>query len=121
MSSIAVPTALSKFNLLYLTSGYVGDEVRPVYAVRPGATGNISLKTDEDSNQYVAWHHRQAGPYNPSPLVYGDYYYTLLDRGFFTCHDARTGKEVYGKQRIDAASTAFTASPWAYDGTIFAL
>jgi outer membrane protein assembly factor BamB len=121
MSSIAIPTPFSKFNLLYLTSGYVGDEVRPVYAVRPGASGNISLKKNEDSNQYVVWHHPQAGPYNPSPLVYGDYYYTLLDRGFFTCHDARTGKEVYGKQRIDTASTAFTASPWAYDGKIFAL
>jgi outer membrane protein assembly factor BamB len=121
MSSIAIPTPFSKFGLLYLASGYVGDDVRPVYAVRPGASGDISLKKDESSNQYVAWYHRQAGPYNPSPLVYGDYYYTLLDRGFLTCHDARTGKEVYGKQRIDAAATAFSASPWAYDGKIFAL
>ncbi len=121
MSSIAIPTPFSKLGLLYLASGYVGDDVRPVYAVRPGASGDISLKEDETSNQYVAWYLRQAGPYNPSPLVYGDYYYTLLDRGFFTCHDARTGKEVYGKQRIDPTGTAFTASPWAYDGKIFAL
>jgi outer membrane protein assembly factor BamB len=69
----------------------------------------------------VAWHLPQAGPYNPSPLVYGDHYYTLLDRGFLTCHDARTGREIYGKQRIDPATTAFTASPWAYNGKIFAL
>ena len=44
-----------------------------------------------------------------------------LDRGFFTCHDARTGKEIYGKQRIDPAAAAFTASPWASAGKIFAL
>jgi outer membrane protein assembly factor BamB len=62
-----------------------------------------------------------AGPYNPSPLVYGDYYYTLLDRGFLTCHEARTGAEIYGKQRIDPAAGAFTSSPWAYNGKIFAL
>lgn len=121
MSSIVIPTPFSKSGLLYVTSGYIGDEVRPVYAVQPGASGDISLKASESSNRFVAWSQPQAGPYNPSPIVYGDYYYTLLDRGFLTAHDARTGKEVYGKQRIDPAATAFTASLWAYNGKIFAL
>jgi len=53
--------------------------------------------------------------------VYGDYYYTLFDRGFFTCHDAKTGREVYGRQRIATDASGFTASPWAYNGRIFAL
>jgi outer membrane protein assembly factor BamB len=121
MSTIAIPTPFARHGLLYVASGYVGDQVRPVWAIRPGASGDISLKGDETSNQFVAWYQKQAGPYNPSPLVYGDYYYTLLDRGFFTCHDARTGKEIYGKQRIDPAAAAFTASPWAYNGKLFAL
>lgn len=123
MSSIAIPTPFSKFDLLYISSGYVGDQHRPVYAVRPGATGDISLKEGETGNQYIAWYLPQGGPYNPSPIIYGDYYYTLYDRGFFTCHDAKTGKEVYGKQRIDAdvAANAFTSSPWAYNGKLFAL
>ena len=121
MSSIAIPTPFSKFGLVYIASGYVGDQHRPVYAIRPGATGNISLAQGETSNKYVAWYHPQAGPYNPSPLIYGDHYYTLLDRGFFTCHDARTGKEIYGKQRMEAGAGAFTASPWAYNGKIFCL
>jgi outer membrane protein assembly factor BamB len=121
MSSIAIPTPLAKSNLLYVTSGYVGDQHRPVYAIRPGATGDISLKQGETSNAYIAWYLPQAGPYNPSPIVYGDYYYTLLDRGFFTCHDAKTGKEIYGKQRIEAGAGAFTSSPWAYNGKIFCL
>ncbi len=123
MSSIAIPTPFSKFDLLYIASGYVGDQHRPVYAIRPGATGDISLKQGETSNQYIAWYQPQAGPYNPSPIIYGDYYYTLYDRGFLTCHDAKTGKEVYGKQRLDAevAANAFTSSPWAYNGKLFAL
>ena len=37
-----------------------------------------------------------------------------------TAHDARTGAEVYGRTRIDVGH-AFTASPWAYNGKIFAL
>jgi len=121
MSSIAIPTPFSSLGLLYLASGYVGDQKRPVFAVRAGASGDITLKEGEQSNQFVAWSLPQGGPYNPSPLVYGNYYYTLLDRGFFTCHDARTGKEVYGKQRIDPAAGAFTASPWAYQDKIFCL
>ena len=121
MSSIAIPTPFSKFGLLYIASGYIGDPLRPVYAIRPGATGNISLKQGERSNQHVAWSNPQAGPYNPSPLIYGDIYYTLYDRGFLTAHEAKTGKEVYGKQRIDPATTAFTSSPWAYNGKIFCL
>ena len=31
------------------------------------------------------------GTYNTSALVYRGHYYTLLDRGFLLCHDARTG------------------------------
>ncbi len=121
MSSIVIPTPFSSLDLLFLSSGYVGDAVRPVFAVHSGASGDISLKPDTNSSPEVAWYLPQAGPYNTSPLVYGDHYYTLLDRGFLTCHDARTGREIYGKQRIDPAAAAFTASPWAYNGKIFAL
>ncbi|MFN7926140.1 MAG: PQQ-binding-like beta-propeller repeat protein [Bryobacteraceae bacterium] len=121
MSSITIPTPFARHGLLYIASGYVGDQVRPVFAIRPGAKGDISLKAGETANEFIAWHLPQGGPYNPSPLVYGDHYYTLYDRGFFTCHDARTGKEVYGRVRIDPAAAAFTASPWAYGGKVFAL
>jgi outer membrane protein assembly factor BamB len=113
MSSITIPTPFSKFGLLFVSSGYVGDELRPVYAIRPGASG--------DGTSHIAWQQRQAGPYNASPIVYGDLYYTLHDRGFFTAHDAKTGEMVYDKQRIDPVAGAFTASPWAYNGMVFCL
>lgn len=121
MSSIAIPTPFAAHGLLYVTSGYVGDETRPVFAIRPGAEGDISLKDGETSNEAIAWSLPQGGPYNPSPVVYGDLYYTLYDRGFLTCHDAKTGQEVYGKQRLDRETQAFTASPWAYNGKVFCL
>jgi outer membrane protein assembly factor BamB len=121
MSSIVIPTPFSSHDLLFVTSGYVGDETRPVFAIRPGASGDISLKSGETSNAHIAWFWPQAGPYNPSPLVYGDYYYTLFDRGFLTCHEAETGKLVYDKQRFEVGASAFTASPWAYNGKLFCL
>jgi outer membrane protein assembly factor BamB len=120
MSQLVIPTPLTGHGLLYVTSGYVLDKIRPLYAVKPGASGDISLKPDENSNSYVAWHHKLAGSYNPSPILYGDYLYVLYDRGLLGCFDARTGKEIY-KERIAPGANAFTVSPWAYDGKIFCL
>ncbi len=120
MSINTTPTPFAAGGLLYVSSGYAGDNFRPVYAFRPGAAGDISLKPGETSNQYVAWFQQSAAGYMPSALVYGDYLYTLYSQGFLTCHDARTGKQVYGRQRIASDAGAFTASPWAYNGMIFA-
>lgn len=121
MSSIVIPTPLAEHGLLYVTSGYVGDKKRPIFAIRPGAQGDITLGDNETSNQYVAWCQKQGGPYNPSPIVYGDHLYVLYDRGFLSCYEARTGKEVYSRQQIAAGATAFTTSPWANDGKLFCL
>mgnify|MGYP001318328615 FL=1 len=120
MSSITIATPFSRFGFLYLGSGYIGDQQRPVFAIKPGASGDISVPEDGSLDESIAWYLPQAASYNPSPIIYGDHYYTLLDRGFFTCHNARTGEEVYGRQRI-RPGVAFTASPWAYRNHIFAL
>jgi outer membrane protein assembly factor BamB len=122
MTFLTAPSPFVSHGLVYFSSGYPGETPRPVYAVRAGASGDISLKPGETENKYVAWFQPTLGTYQTSALVYGDYYYTLLDRGFFLCHDARTGKQIYGRQRISQeASTTFTASPWAYNGKIFLL
>ena len=78
---------------------------------RPGETSNAS----------ISWSNPALGAYNPSGLVHGDFYYSLLDRGLLICHDAKTGKEVYSRQRITEEAASFTASPWAYNGRIFAM
>ena len=120
-SSITIATPYAKFGLLYVTSGYVGDPKKPMFAIRPGAKGDISLESDQDTNEYVAWCQRRAGPYNPSTIVYDDLMYVLLDRGLVGCYEAKTGKLVYGPERIVARGGVFTSSPWAYNGKVFFL
>ena len=120
MSSIVIPTPTVAHGLLYIESGYLGDFHRPVYAIRPGARGDITLTEGASSNDHIAWSLDQGGSYHPSPVIYRGQYYTLLDRGMMTSHDAETGEEVYGRQRI-VVGEGFTASPWAYNGKIFAL
>ena len=120
-SSITIATPYAKFGLLYITSGYVGDRKKPIFAIRPGAKGDISLESDQDSNAHIAWCQRRSGPYNPSTIIYGDLLYVLLDRGLVSCFEAKTGKAIYGPERVVPRGGAFTSSPWAYNGKIFFL
>lgn len=119
-SSITIATPYSAHGLLFVTSGYVGDSKRPVFAIRPGATGDISLVGDSTSNDSIAWSHRQAAPYNPSTIVYRDQLYVLHDRSMLASYDARTGEVIYEKKRLSGGKS-FTSSPWAYNDRIFCL
>ena len=119
-SSITIATPYSAHGLLYVTSGYVLDAKKPIFAIRPGASGDISLKEGETSGPFVEWCQRQSAPYNPSTIVYGDQLYVLYDQGMLASFDAKTGTAIYDKKRI-SGGRAFTTSPWAYDGKIFCM
>jgi outer membrane protein assembly factor BamB len=121
MTSIHAVTPFASHGLLFVSSGYFPDPVRPTYAIRPGAAGDISLKPETRTNEFIVWSHPTLAPAYPSPLVVGDQYYTLMDRGFLTSNDVRTGREIYGRQRIAPDSGTFSASPWSYNGKIFAI
>ena len=120
MSNLTIPSPFAVDGLLYITSGYFQDQKRPVFAIKPGAEGDISLDDGETSNQYIQWSLEKMGPYNTSPIVYGGYYYTLLDRGMLTCHDAKTGELVFDRTRFPSGAS-FTSSPWAYNGKLYYL
>ncbi len=121
-SSITIPTPFAANGLLYVASGYFGDALKPLYAIRPGASGDLTPGRDDASGPHIAWLDRKAAPYNPSPLVYRDRLYVLLDQGFLACYDAATGREIHGKERLNSNGIAnFTASPWASNGHVFCL
>jgi outer membrane protein assembly factor BamB len=120
MSSIAIPTPFAGDGLLFISSGYVGDKLRPLYAIRPGASGDITLKPGETNNQFIAWSNPVGGPYNPSPLFYEGHVYVLYDRGLVSCYDAKTGQMLYDRERLPDG-LAFTSSPWGAGGRVFCL
>lgn len=117
MSSIAIPTPFARHGLLYVGSGYVLDKKKPLLAIKPGAAGDITPE-GEAGNEFIAWRLKSAGPYNPTPLAYGDHLYVLYDLGLLSCYDARTGQALYEKERLGGQ---FTVSPWAYGGKVFCL
>ena len=109
------PTPVSDGELLYVTSGY---RTRPIFAIRAGATGDISLADDERSNANVAWSSPREGPYIASPLVYRGYLYVVSANGVLTVFDATTGERAY-KRRIGDTGGAYSASPIAADGRLY--
>lgn len=122
MSWACIATPFASHGMVYVNSGYFSDKHRPVYAIRPGASGDITLEDDEMSNEFIAWYQPLAGNYNVSPLVYGDFYYSLLDLGYIECYNARTGEQYYERQKLSTEGRAtFSASPWAYNGKVFCL
>ena len=117
-SAITIATPYAAHGLLYVSSGFVLDRQRPIWAIRPGGSGDLTLADGADSSAAIAWCRRDAAPYNPTTLVYGDELYVLADRGLMACYDARTGRQHYRKERLPEGR-AFTASPWAYGGLVF--
>jgi outer membrane protein assembly factor BamB len=120
MSSITIATPYEHDGLLFVSSGYVLDPVRPIYAIRPGALGDVSLEGEATSNDSIAWCLPKAAPYNPSTLVYGDRLYVLYDRGLFGCFRPSDGSQVFAVERVPGGGS-FTSSPWACDGKVFCL
>ena len=91
-----------------------------MYAIVPALTGDISLKEGQTSNEHIVWSQPRGGTYLPSAIAYQGNIYTLTETGILNRFDAKTGKQIY-KTRIDPAATAFTTSPWAYNGKLFCL
>jgi outer membrane protein assembly factor BamB len=114
-SEIAIPTPVIGPNLIIVTNGYT--PIQPIYAIKPGASGDITLKKDQTSSESVAWSTPRGGPYIPTPVIYGDHLYVLAITGVLTSYDVRTGQRIY-QQRVGMGGS-FSASPVAADGKLY--
>jgi outer membrane protein assembly factor BamB len=81
----------------------------PVLAIRPDGAGDI---TDSDKR---LWRMAQGTPDVSMPLIHDGLVYLVGERGFLTCVEAETGKEVYKERIVDARHRA---SPLYVDGKI---
>ena len=82
---------------------------RPLLALKPGGRGDVT-------KSHVLWSFNN-GPDVPTPVTDGTYLYSINDRGILYCLDARTGKTVYGPQRLRNAT--YSGSAVLADGKIY--
>jgi len=88
---------------------YAPTRVKPLLVLRAGGRGDIS-------RSHFLWSTAN-GPDVPTPVTDGKYLYIVNDRGIMWCLEARSGKEVYGPQRIKPG--IYSASPVLGDGKIY--
>ena len=112
-TQVKMQAPLVAHDLIYITGGYPPG--RAMYAFRPGAVGDISLKTGEEKSDFIAWRLSNGSPYTPTPIIYGELFYALADNGVLSAYDAKTGERIY-QQRLPSS---FSASPVAADGRLY--
>ena len=111
-SMISVPTPFVANGLIYVFSGY-SRNIRRSYAIRPGATGDIT-----GSKEAIAWM-REEAPYLSTPVIVGDQLFTYSTRGgIMASYNALTGATLY-QQRLGVGTPA-SASMVAADGVVYA-
>jgi outer membrane protein assembly factor BamB len=83
--------------------------VKPLLAIRAGGRGDVSAT-------HRAWSFDN-GPDVPTPATDGSNVYVVTDRGIAWCLDLRTGRVVYGPERLKPGT--YSASPVVADGRIY--
>jgi outer membrane protein assembly factor BamB len=115
-SKITAPTPIFGEGLIVVASGRAPE--RPIFAVRPGARGDLTLRSGRTRSDAVAWSRTDRGSYMPTPLIYRGLLYVLANNGVLDAYDARTGEEVY-RQRLPLIGSGYSASPVAADGKLY--
>jgi outer membrane protein assembly factor BamB len=115
-SKITAPTPVFTRDVIVVASGRAPE--RPVFAIKPGASGDITLRPNQSSSANVLWSRTGRGSYMPTPLIYDGILYVLANQGLLDAYDLRSGDEVY-RQRLPHEGSGFSASPVAADGRIY--
>lgn len=119
--TMPTPSAFAADGVLFVGTGAQGDGAnRPFFAVRPGASGDITLAENEISNDFIVWHHGRASGYTPSGIAHDGRIYLVHDIGILAVMNAETGKEIY-KARIGGGGQTFSASPVAAGNRLYFL
>ncbi|HTQ10401.1 MAG TPA: PQQ-binding-like beta-propeller repeat protein [Fimbriimonadaceae bacterium] len=114
-SMIAAATPVANQDLIVIGNGH--RPLQPLYAIKAGASGDLSLG-DAESNSSVAWSKKIGGPYYVTPLIYGENLYVLQEGGVLTSYYLRTGEQIY-RHRVGSTGATFAASPVAANGNIY--
>ena len=115
-SNITAPTPVFAKDLTVVASGRRPNA--PLFVVKPGARGDITLPEGATSGGSVLWTREGAGSYMPTPLVYDGIIYVLKNQGILTAWDLETGEKKY-EERIPGVASGFSASPVAADGKLY--
>ena len=107
----AIPTPVAADGVVYLMSGYRGNQLYAVDLDR--ARGDIT------GGDAVRWSLDRDTPYVPSPVLHdGILYFTKSNAGVLSAYDAESGRRLYGPERLPGIRDLY-ASPVAAGGRLY--
>jgi outer membrane protein assembly factor BamB len=115
-SMITAPTPVFQQDLIVVASGRRPNA--PIFVLRAGASGDITLPEGATAGGPVVWTKERAGSYMPTPLIYDGRLYVLKNQGILAAHELRTGAAIF-EERIPHGGSGFSASPVAADGRLY--
>ena len=118
--AMPTPSPFAADGMLYVGTGSQGDANRPFLAIKPGASGDITLQPGTTSNEFVAWMQPRVSGYTPSALVHMGKAYLVHDAGILNVLDAKSGKPIY-RARVGGGGHTFSASPVAFGSRVLFL
>lgn len=112
---IQIPTPITGNDMIYFNSAH--GRHSPIMAVKTNAVGDITLKDNETSNEFVKWSLQRGGSYMHTMLLYKNHLYNVNWNGTLLCLDPLTGKEIYSAKL--GRTKSFVASPVASNGKLY--
>ncbi len=112
---IQIPTPVIGNDMIYFNSAHGNSS--PIIAVKTNAVGDITLKDNNTTNDYIRWSLPRGGSYMHTMLLYKNHLYNVNWNGVVVCLDPFTGKEIYNAKL--GKTKSFIASPVASDGKIY--
>ena len=115
-SNITAPTPVFDKDLIVVMSGRRPNA--PLFVLKAGARGDITLPEKATSGGPVVWTREGAGSYMPTPVIHDGRIYVIKNQGILTCWDLKTGEQLY-EQRLPGVTSGFSASPVVADGKLY--
>ncbi|MHC4511488.1 MAG: hypothetical protein ACYTAO_21480, partial [Planctomycetota bacterium] len=107
-----IPSPVAGFGMVFCTSGYRGSSLQ---AIELGHTGDLS------ETAAVKWHVKEATPYVPGPLLYGDKLYVCSgNQAVVSCYNAKTGNTYFFKEKLAEISGIYASGAGAASRVYFA-
>jgi outer membrane protein assembly factor BamB len=102
MTANVIPMPVVVDDVVILMSGFRGNALV--------AVNLAEAKGDVTGSEAVLWQLDRDTPYVPSPLLYDDSLYFLkTNSGILSCFKAKTGKQIFGPQRLEGLGTVYSS------------
>lgn len=111
-AEVKTPSPFAEGGVIVFSGGYRG---RPMFAIKPGGSGDLSLPHTASSGPHLVWRSEPGGPYTSTPVAYRGLLFGVRDEGVLFAYDMASGERVWRER----TGLTHAASLLASDGKVY--